>query len=139
MTVTNLSTANTNLMQQVANLTCNMTDKDRELSALKLSIDKLTNQQQKISEEQATQATMTPRNSNQNAGSGRRNNSTGCGSGTNSSRMQPNAGGISIEYCHSCGVTKNHGSCTCMAPKLGHQVGATFQNMIGGSTQGMHM
>eukprot|EP00957_Ditylum_brightwellii_P171971 13093095-Ditylum_brightwellii.AAC.1 len=48
MTVANLSTSNTNLTQQVANLTQNMSDKDRELSALKLSIDKLTDQLQKI-------------------------------------------------------------------------------------------
>eukprot|EP00957_Ditylum_brightwellii_P013019 983374-Ditylum_brightwellii.AAC.2 len=46
MMVTNLSTTNTNLTQQVANSTRNITKKETELSAIKLSIDKLTEQLQ---------------------------------------------------------------------------------------------
>eukprot|EP00957_Ditylum_brightwellii_P008989 679703-Ditylum_brightwellii.AAC.1 len=60
MTVTNLSTASTNLTQQVANLTCNMTKKDTELSAIKLSIDKLAEQLQTFSVGQAQRAKPTP-------------------------------------------------------------------------------
>eukprot|EP00957_Ditylum_brightwellii_P047237 3588047-Ditylum_brightwellii.AAC.1 len=107
-----------------------MLDKDRELSALKLSINKLTDQLHFFSVGQASCATTTPRNYNRNAGSGRRNNRTGQGSGTNSGRTQQNTGGNTIQYCHSCGVTRTHGSRTCTAPKPGHQVGATFQNMM---------
>eukprot|EP00957_Ditylum_brightwellii_P099408 7572697-Ditylum_brightwellii.AAC.2 len=98
-----------------------MSDKDRELSALKLSIDKLTDQLQFFSVGQAPRATTTPRNYTWNTGSGRRNNCTGRGSGTNSGRTQQTTGENTIQYCHSCGVTRTHGSCTCTAPKLGHQ------------------
>eukprot|EP00957_Ditylum_brightwellii_P124389 9480587-Ditylum_brightwellii.AAC.1 len=103
MTVTNLSTANTNLAQQVANLTRNISKKDIELSAIKLSIDKLTEQLQTFTVGQTQQATPTPaRNqSNRNAGEGRRQARAGRGNPS--------------------------------------QVGATFQNMMGGSTNGMQM
>eukprot|EP00957_Ditylum_brightwellii_P044109 3346699-Ditylum_brightwellii.AAC.1 len=82
MTVTNLSTANTNLTQQVANLTGNMTKKDTELSAIKQSIDKLTAEQlQTFSVGQAQHTTTTPArsNSNRTAGCGRRQARAGRG------------------------------------------------------------
>eukprot|EP00957_Ditylum_brightwellii_P203163 15333488-Ditylum_brightwellii.AAC.1 len=81
MTVTNLSTANTNITQQVANLTRNMTKKDTELGAIKQSIDKLTEQLQTLSVGQAQRSTPTPaRNqSNRTAGGGRRQAQAGRG------------------------------------------------------------
>eukprot|EP00957_Ditylum_brightwellii_P020947 1579071-Ditylum_brightwellii.AAC.1 len=122
MTVTNLSTANTNLTQQVANLTHNMTKKDTEFVAIKQSIDKLTEQLQTLSVGQAQCATPTPaRNqSNRTAGEGRRQAKAGKGN----PRQQQNTTSNMIQYCHSCSVTRDHGSRTCTTPKPGHQVGA---------------
>eukprot|EP00957_Ditylum_brightwellii_P145544 11082223-Ditylum_brightwellii.AAC.1 len=135
MMVINISTTNTNLMQQAANLTRNITKKDTELSAIKLSIDKLTDQLQSFSvgQGQHTTTTLARSNTYRTAGGGQRHERAGRGN----ARQQQNTKGNTIQYCHSCGVTQNHGSRTCTAPKPGHQVGATFQNMMGGSTNGM--
>eukprot|EP00957_Ditylum_brightwellii_P059046 4478523-Ditylum_brightwellii.AAC.1 len=115
----------------------NMTKKDTELSAIKQSIDKLTEQLQSFSVGQVQRNTTTParNNTNRNAGGGRRQTRAGRGN----VRQQQNTEGNMIQYCHLCRVTQNHGSRTCTAPKPGHQVGATFQNVMGGSTNGMQM
>eukprot|EP00957_Ditylum_brightwellii_P044857 3402780-Ditylum_brightwellii.AAC.1 len=94
MMVTNLSTTNTNLTQQVANLTCNMTKKDTELSAIKQSIDKLTKQLQLFPVGQAQRTTTTPARSNTNRtpGGGQRQARTGRGN----ARQQQNTEGNTI-------------------------------------------
>eukprot|EP00957_Ditylum_brightwellii_P000736 57740-Ditylum_brightwellii.AAC.1 len=114
-----------------------MTKKDTELSAIKQSIDKLTEQLKSFSVSQAQHTTTTPArsNTNRNTGGGRQQTRVGQGN----ARQQQNTVGNTIQYCHSCGVTHSHGSRTCTTPKPGHQVGATFQNMMGGSTHGMQM
>eukprot|EP00957_Ditylum_brightwellii_P100228 7638227-Ditylum_brightwellii.AAC.1 len=73
-----------------------MTDKDTELTALKTSIDKLTDQLMSFSVRKTTRTTTTLRNSASNTGSGRRNTWTGCGSGNTMGRTQQNTGGTTI-------------------------------------------
>eukprot|EP00957_Ditylum_brightwellii_P185405 14117726-Ditylum_brightwellii.AAC.1 len=57
-----------------------MTDKDKELNALKQSIDRLISQLQSSSGGQATRTPTTPRN-NRNTGGGRGNTRSGRGCG----------------------------------------------------------
>eukprot|EP00957_Ditylum_brightwellii_P062226 4722118-Ditylum_brightwellii.AAC.2 len=114
-----------------------MAKKDTELSAIKQSIGKFTEQLQSFSVGQAQCTTTTPARSNTNRNVGGSRQQTRSGQGN--VRPQQNTEGNTIQYCNSCGVTCNHDSRTCTAPKPGHQVGATFQNMMGGSMHGMHM
>eukprot|EP00957_Ditylum_brightwellii_P156339 11899947-Ditylum_brightwellii.AAC.1 len=116
-TVANLVAANSTLMEQVANMSICLSDKDSEIALLRLSIDKLTVSLQHLGLVPPKEST--PRNYCQ---------------------RKPKATGelkVTITYCWTCGTNTTHTGKDCCNKQQGHKDTATLQNRLGGNERGM--
>eukprot|EP00957_Ditylum_brightwellii_P019114 1439555-Ditylum_brightwellii.AAC.1 len=119
--VSNLTDTNLHLMEQVANMTGQMTQKDSEIAELHKSIQELN---LKI----CAFATMnTPRNLPTTSGRGGRGNSGRGGRGQQT---------FTVKYCWTCRVQMYHHGKNCSNKAEGHRDDATLDNCMGGSEKG---